>query len=271
MGDDLNAKSIISETLEIIKYGYYYYENKKITFPNDNYRDVLVYSPDMLKNIDLPNNNTSICTVDVVNNDTYNAARKYIYPLVMNFANPRRPGGGFVLGSKAQEETLCRNSTLYASINSKKAMEMYLYNISNYDPLDSDYMLLSPSVWVFRDGNGNLIPKPFKTAVISAPAPNIYGGAKNIPTDVLNATIRHRIRNLFKVAAVNSFNTLILGAWGCGAFGNEPHNVAQCFCDVIFSEKYGQYFDKIVFSICGDKHNNYSIFKNIIETKQKSF
>ena len=69
----------------------------------------------------------------IVNADSFEAAHSLERPLVMNFANAHRPGGGFLNGSRAQEESLCRCSTLYKSISSDKAWEMYHYKKINFN------------------------------------------------------------------------------------------------------------------------------------------
>lgn len=98
-----------------------------------------------------------MCKVSVINADSFQAARQYENPLVMNFANAHNPGGGFKLGANAQEEALCRCSTLYASITSKEASKMYLYNNTHLSTVESDYMLYSPDVCVFRDEQYELL------------------------------------------------------------------------------------------------------------------
>ena len=98
-----------------------------------------------------------MCKIKIVNSDSFQAGRNYDNPLVMNFANAHHPGGGFLLGANAQEEFLCRCSTLYASLTSETASEMYRYNNSRISKVESDYMLLSPDVVVLRDEYYNLL------------------------------------------------------------------------------------------------------------------
>ena len=74
---------------------------------------------------------------------------------VLNFADARQPGGLYLYGESTQEEALCRQSTLYASISSEKARVMYDNN-RDVKNLDTDYLLLSPCVEVFRDSELNL-------------------------------------------------------------------------------------------------------------------
>lgn len=125
----------------------------------------------------------------LVDADSLEAAKGMEPVLVMNFANAHTLGGGFLNGARAQEESLCRCSTLYASISSDKAGEMYDYNNRMKDPLDSDYMLLSENVAVFRDFNCNPLPEEeiYGVSVVTVPAPNKKGRASHVKQSELDS------------------------------------------------------------------------------------
>ena len=160
----------------------------------DECADVEVYSPERLRDIEDDVDEyfersfygTKGASFFVVNADSFEAARGLERPLVMNFANAHRPGGGFLNGARAQEESLCRCSTLYKSISSDKAREMYDYNNTHKSPCDSDYMLLSPNVLVYRSYIGELLDDPFWTSVVTVPAPNKCGAASGTSQDILD-------------------------------------------------------------------------------------
>ena len=192
-----------------------------------------------------------MCKIHVVNADSFQAARKYDNPFVMNFANAHNPGGGFKLGDNAQEEALCRCSTLYASITSKEASKMYLYNNTHLSMVESDYMLYSPDVCVFRDEQCELLEEPFMASVITLPAPNRFGAAMFATNRDIEETMTRRIRIMFRIAAKNGHKNLVLGAWGCGAFGNKPEDVSNYFKKVLIDEEYGMCFDEVCFAIYG--------------------
>ena len=131
--------------------------------------DVEVYSPEYLQDIEddvdeffersfTGTEGASFCCKCGL----FEAASGMERTLVMNFANAHRPGGGFLNGARAQEESLCRCSTLYKSISSDKG-EMYVIITILINPCDSDYMLLSPSVYVYRSFTGELLDYPFWT------------------------------------------------------------------------------------------------------------
>jgi uncharacterized protein (TIGR02452 family) len=181
----------------------------------------------------------------------------------MNFANAHNPGGGFKLGANAQEEALCRCSTLYASITSKEAGVMYSYNNTHVSRVESDYMLISPNVAVFRDKDLSLLEKPVVMGVVTVPAPNRYGAAMLASSKMIEETFIRRIRILLRAAMKNGYKTLVLGAWGCGAFGNRPDDVASYFRTVIEDEGLGRAFDEICFAIYGSEDGkNITAFRN---------
>ena len=134
---------IVKETLEILDNLEYRYNGIKVRFPDFyDYSAVEVLSPQtgskLLREDISSYPKQTHCYYSVTNQDSFEAASKFEYPMVMNFANAYAPGGGFVGGSIAQEECLCRNSTLYNSISSEKASEMYQYNIDTNKPMVTD-------------------------------------------------------------------------------------------------------------------------------------
>ncbi|WP_299145699.1 TIGR02452 family protein [uncultured Dialister sp.] len=176
---------------------------------------------------------------------------------VLNFANAFTPGGGYLYGASSQEEALCRESTLYASLTGKKGMAYYEENRRRQSIYGSEYILLSPFVEIFRKADGSLFGPPRKTAVITAPAIDLRGPAGRIDTEEIAARRRMRIGHILALAAAKGYKTLTLGAWGCGVFLNPADEVASDFYKVLVEEGYRFYFDDIVFAIyCpGDKGN----------------
>lgn len=274
-----NLIQIAKETMQITNRGFYKINDKKIDLIHSKDKDfesVVVYTPEKLKmmmdekeNI-LKNSkqNRKKCKFYLLDADSFEVAKGFEDALVMNFASPTRAGGGFLTGARAQEEALCRASTLYNSISTKKASEMYDYNKKIHSPIDSDYMLLSKDVCVFRDKQGKLLEKPYNVGVFTIPAPNKNGRAKDIKQEELDYVMKDRIRKFFITAIDNKYKTLVLGAWGCGVFGHEPQKVAQYFYDIFFEEEYENYFENVIFAILygKDKIQDFSkIFKEKIE------
>ena len=165
--------------------------------------------------------------------------------LVLNFANPMRPGGGLRYGAHTQEEDLCRKSTLLASLESEAAAPFYAGH-QDAGPLASDAILLSPNVEVFRDENNELLDEPFVVSVLSCAAPLVRTGAKP-PQDALEALLYNRILGILHVAAAYGYHYLVLGAWGCGTFGNDAGQMARLFEKALKGFRRGGYTHKAYF------------------------
>lgn len=243
---------IAEDTIKTTKEGKYEFNGREICLPDVDYSDVIIYSPEKGQEMleEPVEFGTSMCTFKVVNEDSFAPARDMEKPMVMNFASAVNPGGGFLMGSVAQEEALCRCSTLYASLASDKAKEMYLFNRREKIDVFSDHMLFS-RVCVFRDRNCNLIDNPYEVSVVTVAAPNKRRYASNVSDERINEVLKHRMRVMFRVAYENGCRSLVLGAWGCGVFGNNPVDVARCFREVLVDEKYGTLFKEVVFAVLG--------------------
>ncbi|MDO5519291.1 MAG: TIGR02452 family protein [bacterium] len=273
----IDNMAIAQENRQIVKTGAYQTGKKRIPLKltNNEVTEVEVFSPERIEKIVeiykvMKANDHESLTISVRNCDSFSAA-KLLYDsgkqnaLVMNFANAIRPGGGYLSGANAQEECLCRQSTLYASISSKKAEEMYSFNDKKRLPFDSDYMLLSKFVEVFRDPDGNLLDNSFTTSVMTIPAPNLFGRAADASEEEVDKIMKHRIRNYFTVAIEFGYRHLVLGAWGCGAFGHNAKNVARYFREVLFDEGYSDFFSTIVFAVLDTTFTRYN-YHSFLET-----
>jgi uncharacterized protein (TIGR02452 family) len=245
---------------------------------HSNVADVEVYSSKALqdiednvcKSVEQEFHGTACASIYIVNADSFEAAKGFENSLVMNFANAHRPGGGFLTGAKAQEESLCRCSTLYKSISSDSAREMYDFNNTHKTPCDSDYMLLSPNVYVFKNCNGKRLDSPYWTSVITVPAPNRGGGAMNVPQNVIDDVMTERLRKMLYLAVNKGYRNLVLGAWGCGAFGNDTRTVANYFYELFYgSDGFNRFFDNVVFAILGDE-DKIEIFKQVFKGKSSN-
>ncbi len=166
----------------------------------------------------------------------------------LNFASAKNPGGGFLNGSQAQEESLARSSALHASLVSK--FEFYERHRASPSCLYSDAMILSPNCPVFRDDEGELLAEPFAAAFITSAAPNAGAIATNTPHErpLIPAAFRRRSEYVLTLAAGHGYGSLVLGAWGCGVFRNDPTTVAEEFAGHLRGA-WASRFRRIVFSV----------------------
>lgn len=167
--------------------------------------------------------------------------------LVLNFASAKNPGGGFLNGAVAQEESLARSSALHASI---APSAMYAQHVPG-DGLYTDWMIWSPRVPVFRDDvTGALLEEPYLASFLTAAAPNATVVKEHQPTRAaeLPVVLRRRIVRALAIAALHGHARLVLGAWGCGVFGNDPELVADLFKEEL-ALRFDGVFDEVVFAI----------------------
>lgn len=192
-------------------------------------------------------------SIQVSNRTTLEAARAllpdYASVAALNFASAKNPGGGFLSGSQAQEESLARASGLYAALQTQP--EFYTFHRQQTTCLYSDHLIFSPAVPVFRDDAGHLLATPWPSNFITAPAVNAGAVRDNEPTQVgsIVPTMTQRARMVLAVAASHGCAALILGAWGCGVFQNDPATVAAIFAAVLAEPLFKGRFAYVEFAI----------------------
>lgn len=183
--------------------------------------------------------------IQVSNESTFGASRRLVNdglrPLALNFANGVHPGGGFLHGARAQEETICRSSALYLTLVGDR---MYEEHARRPLPDSTDWCILSPDVPVFREDDGSPLAVPWLLSVITCAAPV----AHRVGVDESASLLSKRIHRLLAVASAHGYETLVVGAWGCGAFGNDPRRTAADFRSALETEFRGA-FSQVVFAI----------------------
>ena len=214
--------------------------------------------------------------VKVTKNSSFNAARCYSGNIaVLNFASASNPGGGVTKGSNAQEECLCRCSTLYPVLaDNRFFISFYTEHRNTGNALHNDDIIYSPNIYIIKSDNYSTLYRPFKVNVITCAAPNLretpanaynheIGEKPDITDDELLKLHEKRARAIFNAALENGNETIILGAFGCGAFRNNPEVVAQAYKNVL--PEYVDYFKNIEFAVfCGKDSVNYDVFKKIL-------
>lgn len=183
--------------------------------------------------------------VQVANETTMAAGRRLIdqglRPLALNFANGVHPGGGFLDGARAQEEVLCRSSALYQTLVDDA---MYEAHALRPEPDSTAWAILSPDVPFFRTDDGTALREPWQLNVLTCAAPYAPRIGQPRSADLLE----ERIHRVLAVARAFGYDSLVLGAWGCGAFGNDPVRTAHDFREALETDFTGE-FQEVVFAI----------------------
>lgn len=201
---------------------------------------------------------------------------------VHNFASASNPGGGVERGANAQEECLCRCSGLFFSLNSPDMWTgFYIPHRNAHDPIHNDDIIYTPEVTVFKTDTAapRLMDEKdwYDVDVITCAAPNLRTQPSNrynsgdgdkavtMKDKELLALHEKRLRRILDVAVMEGVDTVILGAFGCGAFSNDPEVVASAAKNVI--KDYRRAFKNIEFAVyCSPKDDrNYRIFERVIK------
>ncbi|GGV57818.1 TIGR02452 family protein [Streptomyces massasporeus] len=169
---------------------------------------------------------------------------------VLNFASARNPGGGYLNGAQAQEEALCRASALYTCL--LEARPFYDHHRAHRDPFYTHRVIHSPAVPVFRDDRGGLLAEPYTAGFLTSPAPNAGVVHRTAPERAaeLPQALAARSERVLETAAAHGYRRLVLGAWGCGVFRNDPAQVAEAFRALLGpGGRFAQAFEHVVFGV----------------------
>lgn len=213
---------------------------------------------------------------------TFDAARKYTEgkTAALNFASATTPGGGVTKGATAQEECLCRCSTLYPTLSNKRCWdEFYKPHRDDLNALHNDDIIWTPDVIVFKDDDYHLLDRKDwkKISVITCAAPNLR--EKNVDMFNVDKPLEESISNeelyrihykramkIFAVAAKKKVDNLVVGAFGCGAFRNDPVVVAKAWKAAAMDFDYPMTIEFAVYD--GPYSNNFEVFKKIFELSE---
>lgn len=262
-------RRVLIETLE-------YIDSSSLSFSVRDSIGNLKFFPDGkgLKNAE--SRFSSEARIIVTRRKTTEAAYSYMDGSValLDFASARTPGGGTRRGSSAQEESLCRISTLLPVLESKQAQPYYSYHKGNRgDDFYSDSLLIVPAVTFFRsdDARMSILPESEwkKADVVVSAAPNLRHGAgydafsereRERYIDIMT----RRIRSVFNAMEETGADNIILGAFGCGVFENPPEVVATIFREV--QKDYMRCFKTIEYAVYARDENdvNYSTFRKVL-------
>ena len=175
--------------------------------------------------------------------------KKFDKIAILNFADALVPGGLVLYGAPTQEENICRCSNLYETL-----LECPLYYNMNGllgSSVYLDIMIYSPNITVFKDDETYELIVPEQMDVITCPAPSCY-----LRDDDADRIFTKRIKKILIAAQKRGVNKIVLGAWGCGAFGQNPFVVGRAFAKVL---KNVTAFDEVIFAIKSSEGMNESI------------
>ena len=193
--------------------------------------------------------------------------KEYGKVTVLTFASARHAGGGFLKGSMAQEEAIAYASDLHPRI--KNFPDFYKYSKHFKSGIYSHRMIYTKNLVVFRDANGDLLKAPVNCDVISSCAVNITDLKRKNQYDLIsiaNEVMTERIERVIALAKDNHTDTLILGAFGTGVFGNNPYRIKEAFQTILNKPEYRTAFKFVIFAVTDSLRGStdvYSIFSDI--------
>lgn len=256
-------KEIADDTLQILEQGHYTNKHgEKISTGELVQKAVTgtqLYTPAQLKELQQQHQSVPASTgvtktiYEVTNETTLDAVRRLhrqglTSVLCLNFASAKNPGGGFLRGAVAQEESIARASALYPCL--LQAPGYYEYHRNQQDLLYSDHMIYSPDVPVFKTEDGNLMDQPVTVSVITSAAVNAgeYSKRNGPAAGIIEEAMRARTHRLLALCAAKGHTTLVLGAWGCGVFRNDPEMIASLFKEAL-DGAFRHSFTTVIFAI----------------------
>lgn len=197
---------------------------------------------------------------------------------ILNFASAKKPGGGFLNGAQAQEESIARSSTLYPTLLTKSSNEFYtLHNHDSKGGYYSHAMIYSPGVLIFRDDDGGWV-EPLEVDVVTSPAVNAGVVRKTVNGKLMPAATEERIKEVMAermgrvlfLLEKEGVQSIVLGSFGTGVFQNKVDVVAQLWADLLTvpGARFGCSFERVIFAILGRK--TFVDFKDAFNARTRS-
>ncbi len=255
----MDRKAIARETLRIMEQGYYERNGQRVDIDNLQKASIeksFLLTPEegevLIKDCETINKQTEKKTVVLtLNCSTVDAILKLKdegkQVAVLNFASAKNPGGGFRNGAMAQEESLAASSSLYETLLAHE--DYYIINRACKTMVYTNHAIYSPDVPFFRDGRFRLMESLVLASVLTLPAVNM-GQVKLKGEDVEEAekAMRHRMKLALAIFAHQNCRHLVLGAYGCGVFRNDPEKIALWWKELLDND-FKNVFDTIFFAV----------------------
>lgn len=271
---------MLEDTLQILENGCYSKNGKmrRLKLTPEQMRECYVFLPEKIRDICNQKGFAHVCATEKMevscrNIDSFSMAleeEKQIRllgrkdrVLVLNFANPVHPGGGVRGGARAQEEDLCRKSSLLLSLESERAREYYSYNWNSCSYMGSDAIILTPHVEMIKDCKGELLEESVVVSVMTCAAPMVMDGLGYMTEEEYRALFYRRICGMLKCAAYWGYQVFVLGAFGCGAFKNDAKLVSDLFYRALKEFEYDgmeakDFFRRIDFAVLDRSPTQYN-------------
>lgn len=274
----MKRKGVAKETISILEQEYYYndtgtkvdiskmhqqsVQNSRLITPQEGAqmlesRQLTELSNDKQATIVLKNQSTVAAILELKEQGATSIG-------VLNFASAKNPGGGFLNGAMAQEESLAASGGLYETLCAHP--EYYEENRKNRSMMYLDYAIFSPEVVFFRDAQFRLLEKPQTASVLTLPAVNM-GQVLLKQENALQAeeVMRRRMELCLEIFRRMQTRQIILGAYGCGVFRNDPHKVAGWWKQLL-DNGYNNVFDSIYFAVLdrSENQNSFIAFRELV-------
>lgn len=267
--------AMLQDTLQILESGYYQIGSNRVPLKltRGQMEEALVFLPSEVRKIEESTafdhtQGTGRCVYSCERVDSFSMARKLQRQfasdlkekpvLVLNLANPVNPGGGVRRGARAQEEDLCRKSSLLLSLEGPKAGRYYGYNRSLKTFMGTDAVMIHPQVEIIKDEQGNLLDDSVVVSVMTCAAPHLRFGMEGLSQAEYEAMLLGRMTGMLKVAAYLGYRYLVLGAWGCGAFYNDARVVSDLFRKALDTFDHDDMFRRVDFAVLDHSSSQYN-------------
>lgn len=188
---------------------------------------------------------------------------------IMNFANAFTPGGGFLLGANAQEEAICRSSYLYPEL--LKIPEFYdISTLESKHGLATSMLIDSKNVKFIANHHDKYVPvnkqKSVQVITVAAPDCNYMNMTHKSNQKKVHKELKTRMTMTLRQMKKNQDDVVILGAFGCGIFKNNPETVASIWKELLSSPEFKNSFEIIIMAMY-NKDCNYQTFRHVFKNK----
>ncbi|GGG18434.1 TIGR02452 family protein [Paenibacillus aceti] len=254
-----NRKTIAQDTLRYMQQGYYEINGRRVDFAAEqrySEENSVLITPQQgaeLVSGCTPPPTGAVAEQTVANEATVKAILDFAQAGtrqvgVLNFASAKNPGGGFLNGAMAQEESLAASSGLYGTQLRNEGY--YQANRACKSMMYTNHAIYSPDVVFFRDERFELLERPVTASVLTLPAVN-YGQVllKGEDPQLALEIMLERMRLALAIFADRGDRNLVLGAYGCGVFRNDPVKIAAWWEELLVKEGYGRFFERIVYAV----------------------